>query len=200
MKILCLYNNDCALGVFDWLRLQGHETILWTKRLDAGWCQGQAFDLAVSYTYRFILSAEVIESLNHNAVNIHNSFLPFNRGADPNLWSIADGTPRGVTLHYIDESLDHGGIIAQNIVPVKPDDTLRTAYDALDQAAKDMFKAAFVYYPFWKEMSKRPESAGNYHSIADGQSLRDAVHTYDITIGDFRNFVFGESGGDFQKT
>lgn len=195
MKILCLYNNPCALGLFDWLLEQGHETVLYSDKLDSSWCRSQGFELAVSYTYRFILPGSVIGALKHNVVNIHNSFLPFNRGADPNIWSIVDGKPRGVTLHYIDGELDHGSIIAQSIVPLKPDDTLKTSYDALDKAAKELFKAAFIYYPFWKEMAKQPESAGTYHSLADGQGLRDIVATFDMAVSDFRTEVFRQLGG-----
>lgn len=195
MKILCLYNNGIALELFGWLSDQGHEIVLYSGRLDYGWCHSQGFDLAVSYTYRFILPESIIKALNHNVVNIHTSFLPFNRGADPNIWSIVDGNPRGVTLHYIDGELDHGSIIAQSIVPLKPGDTLKTSYDALDKAAKELFKAAFTYYPFWKGMAKRPESEGTYHSLADGRGLRDAVATYDMTAGDFRMEAFRKLGG-----
>ena len=85
MKILCLYNNDCALELFAWLEAQGHDVILCSDKLEADWCEKQGFDLAVSYTYRYILSSDILESLGNNVVNIHNSVLPWNRGADPNL-------------------------------------------------------------------------------------------------------------------
>ena len=162
LKILGLYNNDCAVDLFEWLQEQGHEVILCTDRLDVAWCKEQHFDLAVSYTYRYILSSELLEALNNNVINLHNSLLPWNRGADPNLWSIAENTPRGVTLHYMDAGLDKGYVIAQDIVPdIVPSvpsivsvpthekaekaeniATLKTTYDALDLAAKSLFKKA----------------------------------------------------------
>lgn len=37
MKILCLYNNPSALKIFDWMREQGHETILKNDRLEVDW-------------------------------------------------------------------------------------------------------------------------------------------------------------------
>ena len=39
--------------------------------------------------------------------------LPYNRGKNPNVWPIIDGTPAGVTLHYIDSGIDTGEIIHQ---------------------------------------------------------------------------------------
>ncbi len=113
MKILGLYNNICALELFEWIERQGHELIKTSDVLDPSWCRAEKFDLAISYTYRFIISQDIIDIFDGNIVNIHNSYLPWNRGADPNLWSIVDGTPRGVTLHYIDSGLDKGEIISQ---------------------------------------------------------------------------------------
>ena len=140
MKILCLYNNDCALELFTWLERQGHEIIYCTKRLDENWCRKQKFELTVSYTYRYILPNNIIVGLNNNVVNIHNSFLPWNRGADPNIWSLIDETPRGVTLHYMDEKLDKGNIITQQLIVDGEDETLKSSYDNLDKAAKELFK------------------------------------------------------------
>ena len=88
MRILCLYNNPCALPLFEWLRKEGHETVLRQDALTKDWCRAQRFALTVSYTYRFILPEEVLVALRRNAVNLHNAYLPWNRGSDPNLWSI----------------------------------------------------------------------------------------------------------------
>ncbi len=46
-------------------------------------------------------------------INLHISFLPWNRGAHPNFWSFYDDTPKGVTIHLIDEGIDTGAIIYQ---------------------------------------------------------------------------------------
>lgn len=40
-----------------------------------------------------------------------NIYLTFNKGVDPNMWSIFEGTSRGVTLHHMDAELDKGLII-----------------------------------------------------------------------------------------
>lgn len=194
MKILCLYHNPCALPLFDWLRKEGHETVLCSGELTEAWCAEQGFDLTVSYTYRYILDNMILKALNQNAVNLHNSFLPWNRGADPNLWSLAEDTPRGVTLHYMEPELDRGAIISQRLVPLKQGDTLRTSYDALDQAAQIQFREAFQWYPCWKQMKKRPLGSGTYHSAQDGVTLHSIIDTYDMPVDEFRRH-FQQSGG-----
>lgn len=186
MKILCLYNNSCAEELFQWLREQGHETILCTGRFDTDWCSGEKFDLTVSYTYRYILKKDQIKALNNNVVNLHNSYLPWNRGADPNIWSMIDGTPRGVSLHYVDEHLDKGNIIAQKFVIDSDDETFESSYNNLDRAAKELFKEVFRFYPYWQEMQKIPVGKGNYHSISDGAEIKKRIITYDMKISDFR--------------
>lgn len=55
MKILCLYNNSCALDLFRWLQNQNNECILWSEELSIEWVRKQQFDLAVSYTYSRII-------------------------------------------------------------------------------------------------------------------------------------------------
>ncbi len=186
MKILCLYNNDCALELFDWIRDQGHEITLWKERLSLDWCVEQRFDLAFSYTYRFILTKDIIEALNHNVVNLHNSMIPWNRGADPNIWSIVEKTPRGVTLHYITPELDKGYIIAQEFVNDSDKETLSSSYNNLDKAAKEMFKKAFKYYEFWPFLKKQCIGTGSYHSLEDGAGNKSVIDSYDISITEFR--------------
>lgn len=190
MKILGLYNNACALELFQWLESEGHSVVLWSERLDSSWCRSQDFDLAVSYTYRYIITEEVIHSLNDNVVNLHNSFLPFNRGADPNIWSIVERTPRGVSLHYIDSELDKGYIIAQSLVSdSESEETLASSYNNLDKAAKQLFKDSFRVYSFWPELKKKVVGKGTYHALKDSVRIKSVIDSYDILISEFRKRI-----------
>ena len=207
MKILCLYNNEIALELFDWIKLSGHEVVLCSDKIAAYWCYEQSFDLTVSYTYRYILTQEIIEALNNNVVNIHNSYLPWNRGADPNIWSLLENTPRGVTLHYIDSQLDHGDIIAQVLVPSAntllskcsqgdtisscENQTLASSYNDLDQAAKKLFKTAFSYYPYWNSMRKNSSQSGSYHKSIELTEFKKQIGSYDIGLEEARRRYLG---------
>lgn len=194
MKILCLYNNDCALELFQWISEQGHEVVLHSGQLDNEWCVTEKFDLTLSYTYRYILTSENIVALSENVVNIHNSYLPWNRGADPNIWSVLEGTPRGVTLHYVDEELDKGFIIAQKFVIDGENETLSSSYSNLDRAAKELFKEAFHYYPFWAQMKKKAIGKGSYHSVKDGLKVKMMFDSYSIAVTDLKNLKTGGGG------
>lgn len=187
MRILCLYNNDCAIRLFQWLESQGNEYIYWKDKIEIEWLRNLEIHLAVSYTYSRLIKLDVIQLLKGNIVNIHNSYLPFNRGSDPNLWSLVEDSPRGVSLHYIDEKLDRGFIIEQVLLD-KPDydtETLKTTYNELDDAAFKMFKRAFRNYKYWKDMKKTVLGTGSYHSDKDGEQLRAHIESYDMTVSDF---------------
>jgi methionyl-tRNA formyltransferase len=91
----------------------------------------KAVDFLLSYRYRHILPREVLDRFPGRAINLHISLLPWNRGADPNLWSFLEDTPKGVTIHVLDAGIDRGPILIQQEVAHASDDTLRTSYDRL---------------------------------------------------------------------
>lgn len=186
MKILGLYNNELALELFQALQKQGHEVILWKEKLSAFWCKEQEFDLAVSYTYRYFILEDVINVLHGNVVNLHNSYLPWNRGADPNLWSIVERTPRGVSLHYVNAGLDKGDIIAQKLVCDTDEETLESSYLNLHRAALELFQEAFGVYPYWQDMRKKALGKGSYHSLKDGEQMKTVIDSYAMSIKEFR--------------
>lgn len=199
MKILCLYHNKCALELFKWLESEGHEIVLWTERLDADWCRRAGFDLTVSYTYRYLIPETVLNALGNNVVNLHNSVLPWNRGADPNIWSYLDETPRGVTLHYMDAQLDKGHIIAQKLVNDGAGQTLQSSYDNLDRAAKELFRDAFRYYGYWQSMRKAALGKGSYHSVRDGEKFRPLIDSYHMPV-ELLLQKYGESANAISPT
>lgn len=122
------------------------------------------FDLLVSYGYRHILGRDVLDVTP--AVNLHISLLPWNRGADPNLWSWIDGTPKGVTVHWMTEGVDKGPIIAQREVDLDPRGTLAETYGVLQDAMVDVFTEAWPAIVSGDPGTEQPPG-GSYHRAAD---------------------------------
>jgi len=79
----------------------------------------QGIDFIITFGYGKILKADLLKLVT--AINIHPGYLPYNRGPNPNLWSFMDDTPKGVTIHYVDEGIDTGDIIAQKKVSFSGD-------------------------------------------------------------------------------
>ncbi|MHC4092052.1 MAG: formyltransferase family protein, partial [Planctomycetota bacterium] len=87
-----------------------------------------------------ILRPEFIDLFPAGCINVHPAYLPYNRGAYPNVWSIVEQTPAGATIHYLDEGIDTGDIIARRSEPVEPVDTGRSLYRKLELLCVDLFK------------------------------------------------------------
>lgn len=99
-----------------------------------------SFDLVISYGYRHIIKPDVLASFRCPLVNLHISMLPFNRGSHPNIWSWAEGTPPGVSIHLIDSGLDTGPVIDQKTVQIDPkENTFETSYELLHSEIRSMF-------------------------------------------------------------
>ena len=97
-------------------------------------------DWMISFGYRYIIRQEILKMFNRRAINMHISYLPWNRGADPNLWSFLEDTPKGVTIHLIDSTLDTGDIVAQKLMVFNDkEETLRTTYEKLNTAIEELF-------------------------------------------------------------
>jgi phosphoribosylglycinamide formyltransferase-1 len=77
--------------------------------------------------YMRLLSKDFIRAFPHQIINIHPSLLPSFKGLDAQKQAFDYGVKfTGCTVHFVDEELDHGAIIAQKVVEVKDDDTAQT--------------------------------------------------------------------------
>ncbi len=135
MKILFLGYSDCML--LDFLRskyqvTQTEEKISSTK--------AAKYDQIISFGYRHIIKPEVLNACNNQIINLHMSYLPYNRGSHPNFWSFVERTPKGVSIHYIDKGIDTGDILLQKkIIFDKSDDTFKKTYDKLMYEIQNLF-------------------------------------------------------------
>lgn len=75
-------------------------------------------DMAISFLYNRVISKKTIDRFHTNIFNIHPSLLPYNRGSNPYTWTILNETMHGVTIHYLDEKIDHGPIIYQKKIKI----------------------------------------------------------------------------------
>ena len=81
--------------------------------------------------FPYLLRRPVLDTARAGVLNLHPSYLPYNRGWHTPTWAILDGTPAGASLHYIDESLDTGDLVCQKQAEIDPSDTAHTLYAKL---------------------------------------------------------------------
>lgn len=86
-------------------------------------------DFIFSFYYRLMLPAALLDLARRGAYNMHGSLLPKYRGRAPVNWAVLHGEREtGATLHRMVEQPDAGAILAQQAVPILPDDT---AYEVM---------------------------------------------------------------------
>ncbi|HBR21701.1 MAG TPA: formyl transferase [Nitrospiraceae bacterium] len=140
MKILFLGGN-LAKGLAAWLIEQGDNIVYKEDKITVDEVKQISPKMIVSYNYKYIIPKQILDCVNGMAINLHASYLPYNRGAYPNIWSFLEDTPKGVTIHYIDEGVDTGDIIVQKEVFIDEDkETLKSSYEILHKEIQELFK------------------------------------------------------------
>jgi len=87
----------------------------------------QQVDLICLAGYMRLLSPCFVEAFRGRILNIHPSLLPSFPGLDAQRQALEHGAKvSGCTVHFVDETLDGGPIIAQREVPVLEGDTVET--------------------------------------------------------------------------
>lgn len=141
MEIVFLGMNEAGEKVLDWLRNQEEVKVkaVITEREGLEKIRELKPSLVVSSGYEYIVPKEIIEIPEKGIVNLHPSYLPYNRGAHPYVWPIIHGTPAGVSVHFMNEELDEGPLVARREVKVRPDDNAKTLRERLMKEQASLF-------------------------------------------------------------
>ncbi len=175
LKILFLGGNS-SRTLSDWLESIGEIVFFTEDKVDADTVKKINPDIIVSYNYKHILSKDVFSVPRMRALNLHISYLPWNKGAHPNVWSFIENTPKGVTIHYIDEGVDTGDIILQKEVSLDEDKaTLKTSYEKLHEEIQELFKSHWAELKAEKIKSQKQCESGTVH-------YRKDVHVFEQLI------------------
>lgn len=98
-------------------------------------------DLIVIWSYSMILPPAVIGLPRLGAVNLHGGLLPQYRGAHVTQWAIINGEREfGVTLHYVDEAIDTGPVVAEQRFALYDDDDALTVKRKMKDAGSTLLR------------------------------------------------------------
>ena len=101
--------------------------------------------LVVLAGFMRVLHAPMLNAFPRRIINIHPSLLPKFPGLEAWKQAVAAGeTMTGCTVHYVDEKIDHGQIVAQREVAILPDDTPETLHARIQIAEHDLYPAAIA--------------------------------------------------------
>lgn len=188
MEIVFLGLNDIGYRLYDWLCDRNEVTIsalaTTTKQLEL--VRTLKPDLLVSVGFDHLVPGDVLSIPPRGCINMHPSYLPFNRGKSPNVWSIVEGTPAGVTIHYMDEEFDTGDIIAQRQVETDFADSGKDLHRRLETAQYDLFTEVWPDIEAG-EIEGTPQSneRGTYHTTRDFLDLCELDPDEEVRVKDF---------------
>jgi len=96
-------------------------------------------DLVVLAGFMRIVGPVFLAAYPRRIINVHPSLLPKHRGSDAAAQALAAGDKiTGCTVHYVDEGVDTGEIIAQREVPVEPGDTAESLQVRIQAAEHEL--------------------------------------------------------------
>lgn len=126
------------------------------------------FDLLVCFGYRHILRKKFLDAARMPILNLHISLLPWNRGAHPNFWAFYDGTPSGVSIHFVDEGIDTGPILFQKPVEFSPQEkTFSQTYARLIVEIENLFIQNIDDIVAGRFSPRLQVGSGTFHRAAD---------------------------------
>lgn len=186
--ILFATNNDNTEALYRWLKQREPAVYKVENKLTPEMVEQLAPSFIVSFNYRHLIPEEVLRLMPGRIINLHTSFLPFNRGSAPNFFSFWDNTPKGVTIHLMDKGLDTGDILCQReIVFDEEQETFASSYDKLLEAIQELFQINWEQIKTGKIVPRSQTGEGTFHRKRELEEIRkEHPFTWEDRIADFK--------------
>ena len=126
--------------------------------------KGMQIDLGILAWWPYIVKSPLLGIAKTGFLNMHPSLLPHNRGKYYYFWTLAEQSPAGVSLHFIDEEIDSGDIVYQQSIETDWTDTGRSLRDRSVVCNIELFKKHFRDIASGN-LPRKPQdfSCGSYH-------------------------------------
>jgi phosphoribosylglycinamide formyltransferase-1 len=104
-------------------------------------------ELVVLAGFMRVLHEAMLKAFPRRIINIHPSLLPKFPGLEA--WKqalVAGETVTGCTVHYVDEQIDHGRILAQKEVAILPNDTAESLHARIQVLEHELYPAVIAEF------------------------------------------------------
>lgn len=142
IKYVFLTNNSNTDNLYKWLEeKEGKENVIkLSEKISLELLEKIEPEYIISYNYQHLISNEIINYMQGRIINLHISFLPYNKGTSPNFFSFITDTPKGVTIHQISEKLDAGKIFCNKEVKMdEGKESFSSSYNRLHEEMQKLF-------------------------------------------------------------
>ena len=141
-----------------------------------------------TYKLNFLIPKKILYLTKRPIINLHISYLPYNKGAHPNLWSFIDNTPKGVSIHEVNENIDGGPVIVRKKITFSnlKKSTLKSTYDFLFKEIENLFIKNFSNILKKNYKKKYLKSKGTIHYKKD---FPKKINSWKIEINDLKRIL-----------
>lgn len=164
------YNDDiCGVvtvsqnEIYDLAKKKGKDVFVFEKGLPFINRLPENINWGLLAWWPFIVKPPLLGVPSQGFLNTHASFLPHNRGKNPNFWSIVEARPFGVTLHKIDDGVDTGPIVSQKEIGYDWTDTGGTLYQRGLVEMVELFKLTYPKISEGNTRVLKQEQNGSFH-------------------------------------
>jgi len=165
MEAVFLGMNDAGEKVYDWMNEREDVEVLalLTEKSQLSLIKELEPDIVISSGFEHKVPQEIIDVPEDGIVNLHPSYLPYNRGSHPYIWPLVDGTPAGVSIHFMTEEIDEGPVIDKEKVKARPQDTSKSLRDRLMKKQAELFKENWERIKEGPKANDQMENMGTTH-------------------------------------
>ena len=141
-------------------------------------------DLIICFGYRKLIKKNFLNLVRRPIINLHISYLPFNRGAHPNYWSFKENSPKGVTIHEIDKRIDMGYLVYRKkiIFKKKLSLTFKNTHNILINELEKIFIKNYKKIINGTYNKKKIKSKGTLHKSSQ---LPKNLKSWNVKISDY---------------
>ncbi|MCI6579267.1 MAG: hypothetical protein MSC50_03215 [Campylobacter sp.] len=155
--------------MFEWIKSRCDNVLLYSDTLDINILNNVKPKLIISYNYSSIIKFDTLKyakDIGARIINMHISLLPWNKGSNPNFWSFIENTPKGVSIHELDSSIDGGKIIYQKEVFFDENkESLTSSYEKLQNIIIKLFQEHWDEIISGHYILKEQHGNGSYHDL-----------------------------------
>jgi methionyl-tRNA formyltransferase len=147
-------------------------------------------DLFVSLSFNQIFRKEIIGIPKGGIINCHAGKLPFYRGRNVLNWVlINDETEFGITIHFVDQGIDTGDIISQNVFSIDDNDNYSTLLERAFHGCADLLYETLETF---KDNSFKRIPQSKIHPIGfycGGREIGDEIIDWNNSSRSIFNFI-----------
>lgn len=186
--ILFLTNNSNTEELYRWLKEKEDRVYRIQNKITLEMVEQLQPSFIISFNYRHLIDRDILDAMPGRVINLHTSYLPYNRGSSPNFFSFFYNTPKGVTVHLMDKKLDTGDILCRKeLFFDETRESFASTYNVLIREITELFKENWESIKTGKTIPRKQESGGSYHRMRELEEIRrEHPFSWNDTIADVK--------------